>query len=76
MSKHPPEPWTVDYEDDGRPRAIRDADGEFLTFVTANRLPDDSAKDPEAEAAIARIVACVNACTGIDDPAALDLCGN
>ena len=61
MSKHTPEPWEVERSVDYG-----------LVAQAVNPSPNDSDIDGNREAHYnaARIVACVNACAGIDDPAA------
>lgn len=74
MSAHSPGPWHLnagrcgDDQCDGY--TVRDADGEFVTHLDGSRYHDERA-DPEADANAARIVACVNACEGVADPADL-----
>lgn len=64
MPEHSPEPWS--YEDEGGNRfCVRDADGQG---VFADEIgPMDGPDAP-------RIVACVNACAGIEDIAAWMVC--
>jgi len=70
--QHTPEPW----ENAGR--TIYTVGGNCIASVWCERDMEDglmtietTIDDDEAAANSARIVACVNACTGIDDPAAL-----
>jgi hypothetical protein len=72
MSSHTPEPWIV-RETDGYScgRVVKSpgwiiSGPEYTVFhlPNAGRMPDSGAADA------ARIVACVNACAGMDDPAA------
>ena len=63
MSKHTPGPWTQMICTDLRPQ-VTNKNG--LQIVRAS---GDPSMDHEANAS--RIVACVNACEGIDNPAAL-----
>lgn len=70
MSKHTPEPWVATRNCAYWEIGI-EVDGYY-----ANRIGDVCATDPhnpdsgKQEANSARIVACVNACAGMDDPAA------
>ena len=71
-TKHTPEPWAL------VPRFTNRNDDPYIrtnhagmnhVVATLTRLVDDDLADtPRAEANGARIVACVNACAGIDDP--------
>lgn len=61
MSAHTPEPWVIA---EGITHIwIRDNDGGDTVFALHRE------DDRDAEANARRIVACVNACAGIDDPA-------
>ena len=68
--KHSPEPWTVDDEHDALDivRSRGSLVGEF--YWAADDRPR-AVRTAEAEANAARTVACVNACEGIANPAAL-----
>lgn len=62
-TKHTAEPWHIDTE---HPTEIRGVQGEASTMVAEVRSPYLSEQIyPNA----ARIVACVNACAGVEDPA-------
>ena len=71
-AKHTPEPWYVESDGDGKAALHRDVyivaengEGRVCT-MTSSPIDGESVKRPTA----ARIVACVNACAGISDPAA------
>lgn len=61
-TKHTPGPWEVDYEANGQPRRIMDAEGEHITYIDGSRYLDGRS-DPEAEA---------NAALMADAPAMLE----
>ena len=70
MSKHTPEPWVA------TDRAIKRDNGFGYGEIIAN-VPGGNTSGPffvqsneECEANVSRIVSCVNACTGMEDPAA------
>ena len=66
MSKHTPEPWRITTHLCSRDtHIVRRIDGEkhAVCIIRTNNAD-------EAEANAARIIACVNACAGMDDPAA------
>jgi len=75
MNTHTPEPWIAvprftNHNDD--PYIRTNHAGMNHVVATMTRLADDDLADtPMAEANGARIVACVNACAGITDPADL-----
>ncbi len=80
-AKHTPEPWIADdfAEGDGlRTRiSLPDHNGipnAAIAYVQTNKTPDWPSEQritaTQAEANAARIVACINACTGLEDPAA------
>lgn len=62
--KHTPEPWIIEHDPDGVPYIWRDGTSHFVTKVTG-------VMDTEANAS--RIVACVNACKGINPEAVPEL---
>ncbi len=74
MSKHTPEPWQIGVGDiyatgsDGDDRVVCaiGVSGGFRSH-THELIPSNK---PEGRANAARIVACVNACTGMADPQA------
>ena len=70
MSKHTPEPWTHGTCGGGRLIVQEGDDPKYCpTFIAATNIPG-KAFSPNSEANAARIVACVNACRGLTDPAA------
>ncbi len=73
--KHTPEPWVL------KPNGVINAGEAFqyargsgqcqiVSVTIRQRAPDDVNTSDERDANAARIVACVNACAGMDDPAA------
>lgn len=59
-----PLPWHADdHAGTGKPRVLWDAKGHYVAQVEKPGLPDVT------DANAARIVACVNACAGMADPA-------
>lgn len=66
--KHTPTPWEVG----ASKRSVIKADGQNSKVIAAMRTSDSiingSFADGEPEANAARIVQCVNACEGLDDP--------
>lgn len=61
MSKHTPEPWRIEWQPGQTPKH---------TYTHCVMAGDDSLCDTLTEADAARIVTCVNALAGIEDPAA------
>ncbi|MBP7341357.1 MAG: hypothetical protein KA957_03480 [Syntrophaceae bacterium] len=54
-----PVPWKLDFDDTGLPRAIKDADGEHITFIDKSRYVDGT-HDPVATANAELIIHAVN----------------
>ena len=72
MTKHTPEPWFCDSADvEGAERAaVRAEDGALVAIAWAGERDGIGVMgDAEQDANSARIVACVNACAGLPDPA-------
>jgi hypothetical protein len=65
-TKHTPEPWSVRPEKDSAFFGVRHTLHKFTTLGHCQIRVDYT---PESIANASRIVACVNACAGIDDPA-------
>lgn len=69
MSKHTPEPWALFEVGDGRPHLCPASDSDKMSILTI--AEEDGVtfacvyKDSDAN----RIVTCVNACAGMEDPA-------
>ena len=79
MSKHTPEPWIVCEHDAGCRDATnfglsieqdRERCGEEPSIIAEVDIDGDGIDLETGRANAARIVACVNACAGMDDPAA------
>jgi hypothetical protein len=64
-TKHTPEPWAVDSGGDGGCEIWSPSSGNM-----DNIIGSEDTDDPQWEADARRIVACVNACAGIEDPGA------
>ena len=70
MSKHTPEPWALFEVGDGRPHLCPASDSDKMSILTI--AEEDGVtfacvyKDSDAN----RIVNCINACAGMEDPAA------
>jgi hypothetical protein len=67
MSKHTPEPWVADHYDEGD-WSIGTCEMDRTIAENAPCIPRLPTSESAANAR--RIVACVNACAGMDDPAA------
>lgn len=67
--KHSPEPWALNPYDGGAPE-IYGFSHRGQTRAIARVLYHNGSEDPEVRANAHRIVACVNALAGIEDPAA------
>ena len=65
MSKHSPEPWSSDINSSDW-HQIRSSDKNWIADTCASMCDGNI---PLGEANAARIVACVNACAGMEDPA-------
>lgn len=72
MDKHTPEPWKTEYRKDSRGmfhQDIFDVNGETIAVMSWYPVKVSETKtETNREANARRIVACVNACAGMDDP--------
>ena len=62
MSKHTPEPWVIGFPPPNGEQAIGDKSGLMTAIATSGYGVDTKANAN-------RIVSCVNACAGMEDPA-------